>query len=336
MTKRMTKRIVLLCLAGAGLLCGLQARAQAQPPAGTGDPASAALRQFYNGAKRNILRGAEKMPEENYSFRPAPEVRTFGELLAHIAGAQYMLCSGIKGEPSPVTPADLEKGSTAKADILPVLQAAFEYCDPAMAALSDDRLGDKVQVFGRERPKSVPATLVVAHSWEHYGNMVTYLRMKGIVPPSSEPPPPPPPPAAQEKPAEPPKPPAEPPAAKKEPAPPKPAEPKQPPPAAPKPPASRGDAAKGGYLHPRLPEVPRGRRQRCRRHRQGPEGRTEAAGLRGSAEDVRRGDDQGHQGGQRQNGQGLRHDRQGHRRRDRLRPHHGQEVVPGAGIEPAT
>lgn len=246
----MIKRIVLFCLAGGALLCGPPARAQEQAPAAD-DPASAALRQFYNGAKRNLLRGAEKMPEENYSFRPVPEVRTFSELVAHIAEGNYLFCSSLKGEPVPVSRGELEKSKTTKAEVLPALQASFEACDAVFASLTDSQLGDKVQFFGRERTKSVPATLAVAHGWEHYGNMVTYLRMKGIVPPSSEPPPPPPPPAAQEKPAEPPPPPAEPPAAKKEPAPPKPAEPKQPPPAAPKPPASRGDAAKGSAVYTR-------------------------------------------------------------------------------------
>ena len=229
------------------LLAGLPAGAQTPAPADAENPASAALRQFYNGAKRNLLRGAEKMPEEKYSFRPVPEVRTFSELLAHVAEGNYLFCSSLKGEPDPFTRGELEKSKTTKADLLPVLQASFDYCDPVIAALADGQLGDKIQFFGRERTKSVPATLAVAHNWEHYGNVVTYLRLNGIVPPSSEPPPPPPP-AAEEKP---PTPPAELPAAKKETAPPKPAEPKQPPPATPKPAASRGDAAKGQAVYAR-------------------------------------------------------------------------------------
>ncbi|MGH9651423.1 MAG: DinB family protein, partial [Terriglobales bacterium] len=181
------------------------AQAPAPAPADAENPASAALRQFYNGAKRNILRGAEKMPEENYSFRATPEVRTFSELLAHIAEGNYLFCSSLKGEPVPVARGELEKSKTTKAEILPVLQASFDACDAVFTSLTDAQLGDKIQFFNRERTKAVPATLAVAHSWEHYGNMVTYMRLKGIVPPSSEPPPPPPP-AAQEKPAEPPKP----------------------------------------------------------------------------------------------------------------------------------
>ncbi|HEX9764261.1 MAG TPA: DinB family protein, partial [Candidatus Acidoferrales bacterium] len=178
----MRKTTVVFSLS-ALLLAVLPARAQAPAPADAENPASAALRQFYNVAKRNLLRGAEKMPEENYSFKPVPEVRSFGELVAHIAEGNYLFCSSLKGEPDPFARGELEKSKTTKADLLPVLQASFEYCDPVFAALTDGQSGDKVQFFGRERTRSVPATLAVAHGWEHYGNMVTYLRLKGIVPP---------------------------------------------------------------------------------------------------------------------------------------------------------
>ncbi len=251
----MTKPIV-LTLVAAGLLVGLPARGQAPAPnpLDAENPGTAALRQFYNGAKRNILRGAEKIPEEKFSFRPTPEVRTFSELLAHVAEGNYMFCSSLKGEPNPVTArGELEKSKTTKAEIVPALEASFEYCDPVLASLADAQLGDKVQFFGRERTKSGPATLLVVHAWEHYGNVVTYLRLNGIVPPSSEQAPPTPPPAAaQEKPAEPPKPAAEPAPAKTEAPPPKPAEAKSAPAAPPpKPAASRGDAAKGQSAYAR-------------------------------------------------------------------------------------
>jgi len=245
----MRKQVVLFFLAGMVLFPTLAARAQTSPAA-PANPASAALQRFYNGAKRNIQRGAEKMPEEGYAFRPTPEVRTFGGVVAHIAEGQYLFCSSIKGETSPVGQGELEKSKTTKADITAALQAAYDYCDPLFAALTDAQLGDKVQFFGRESTKSFPFTLVVAHSWEHYGNMVTYLRMKGIVPPSSEQPPPPPP-ATQEKPPASPQPPAEPAPAKKEPAPPKPAQPKAEPAAAPKAQLGSGDPAKGATVYAR-------------------------------------------------------------------------------------
>ena len=243
----MRKRIGLFVLS-IGILLPFLALAQTTPPADAENPASAALRQFHNGAKRNLLRGAEKMPEEGYAFKPTPDVRSFGALVAHIAEGEYLFCSSVKGEADPVALGELEKSKTTKADLTAALKAAFDYCDPVFASLTDAQLGDKVQFFGRESTKSRPLTLAVAHSWEHYGNMVTYLRLKGIVPPSSEQQAPPPPPATQEKPPAAPKPPAEPAPAKKESAPPKPAA-KTEPAAAPK--AASGDAAQGKAVYSR-------------------------------------------------------------------------------------
>ncbi len=246
----MRNRLILSCLLSAALL-SVAARAQT-PPADEGNPASAALRQFHNGAKRNLLRGAEKMPEADYSFRPTPEVRSFGALLAHVAEGEYLFCSSVKGEASPVALGELEKSKTTKADLNAALKASFDYCDPVFASLTDGQLGEKVQFFGRERTKSIPLTLAVAHGWEHYGNMVTYLRLKGIVPPSSEQQAPPPPPATQEKPPAPPPAPPQPPAAaapaKKEPAPAKPAAKAEPATAAK---SSSGDAANGKAVYAR-------------------------------------------------------------------------------------
>ncbi|HXE74723.1 MAG TPA: DinB family protein [Candidatus Xenobia bacterium] len=241
------KRRIGLFVLSCTVILSVAAQAQA-PPVSTDDPASTALRHFYNIAKRNILRGAEKMPEESYAFKPTPEVRSFGELLMHIAEGEYLFCSSVKGEPGPYARGELEKSKMTKAEITAALNDAFNYCEPVFAGLTDAQLGDKVQFFGRETTKSRPLTLAVAHSWEHYGNMVTYLRLKGIVPPSSEQQAPPPPPATQEKPPTPPQPPAEPAPAKKEPGPPKPTA-KPEPATAPKVPA--GDVANGKAVYTR-------------------------------------------------------------------------------------
>src|SRR6202167_2015807 len=90
-------------------------------------PLSDELRESYAEVKNNILRSAEKMPEENYSFRPAPRVRTFGEILGHIAQEQYLyFCGPVKGEQKAV---DIEKTKTSKADLIKALQESFAYCD---------------------------------------------------------------------------------------------------------------------------------------------------------------------------------------------------------------
>jgi uncharacterized damage-inducible protein DinB len=160
------------------LLIGGAITASAQNPMAEGQ------KFLYDMVKNNIIRSAEKMPEEDYSFKPVPEVRSFGQLLGHIADAQYMFCSAVLGKPNPAL--GIEKSKTSKADLVSALKEAFAYCDPAYAGLSDAQLAEKVKFFGREQTKSTVLSFNTAHNNEHYGNIVTYLRIKGLVPPSSE------------------------------------------------------------------------------------------------------------------------------------------------------
>ncbi len=148
------------------------------------NPMVAGQKFLHDMVKNNILRSAEKMPEENYSFRPVPEVRSFGQLLGHIADAQYLFCSAVLGKPNPAP--GIEKTKTSKADLIQALNDAFAYCDSAYAGLTDAALAETVKFFGREQAKATVLSFNTAHNNEHYGNIVTYLRMKGIVPPSSE------------------------------------------------------------------------------------------------------------------------------------------------------
>lgn len=165
-------------LAASLFLIGGCAAASAQNPMAEGQ------KFLHDMAKNNILRSAEKMPEENYSFKPVPEVRSFGQLLGHIADAQYLFCAPVLGKPNPAP--GIEKTKTSKADLIAALKEAFAYCDSAYAGLTDAQLAEKVKFFGREQTKATVLSFNTAHNNEHYGNIVTYLRMKGIVPPSSE------------------------------------------------------------------------------------------------------------------------------------------------------
>jgi uncharacterized damage-inducible protein DinB len=134
--------------------------------------------------KNNIVGSAEKMPEANYSFKPTPEVRSYGQLLGHIADAQYLFCSAVLGKPNPAP--GIEKSKTSKADLLKALNEAFAYCDTAYDSMTDAEAGAVVKFFGAEQAKTTVLSFNTAHNNEHYGNIVTYLRMKGLVPPSSE------------------------------------------------------------------------------------------------------------------------------------------------------
>jgi uncharacterized damage-inducible protein DinB len=172
--------------------CALDAAAQTsqQPPA---NPLSTWLRDAFTRNRNTILRTAEKMPEENYGLRPGPqmEVRTFGQQVGHLANYNYLWCSQSKGEKNPNAGNDLTKLST-KTEVIKALTDAFTYCDGAYASLTDAsgaEMIDITQENGRTTRNLRMALLILnyGHNNEIYGSMVSYLRMKSIVPPASEP-----------------------------------------------------------------------------------------------------------------------------------------------------
>ena len=139
--------------------------------------------------KGNIIKAAEKMPADDYSFRPTPDIRSYAELIAHIADANYMFCSVSLGEKNPGMKLEdavkKDAASKPKAAIVEALTASFAYCDKAFTALTDQNASEVLKMFG-ERPRIGVLSFETSHDFEHYGNIVTYLRMKKIVPPSSE------------------------------------------------------------------------------------------------------------------------------------------------------
>lgn len=141
-------------------------------------------RAVQNQIKSLVQRSAEKMPDDQYSFKPTPQVRSFGEILGHIADAQYLFCSAVLGEKNP-TP-EVEKNKHTKAELSAALRDAFSYCDKAYNSVTEKNAAETVQMFGSERAKMGVLSFNSTHSYEHYGNLVTYMRIKGIVPPSSE------------------------------------------------------------------------------------------------------------------------------------------------------
>jgi len=147
--------------------------------------ASGGIKAYYMTAKNVIQRSAEKMPEENYSFKPTPDVRSFAQLLGHVADASYTFCSAATGESNPAK--GIEKTKSSKAELTAAVKEAFSYCDAAYNGLTEANANQIVKFGGGERSKLNVLEFNVMHDFEHYGNMVTYLRIKGIVPPSSEP-----------------------------------------------------------------------------------------------------------------------------------------------------
>jgi uncharacterized damage-inducible protein DinB len=130
-----------------------------------------------------ITAAAEELPEAKYSYRPTAEVRSFGELIGHVAGAQYLICAAAMGEPARAED-EIEKTRTTKADLVAALKAATEYCARAYQQ-TDKAAQQATKLFGQEHTRLYALTLNATHNGEHYGNIVTYLRINGVVPPSS-------------------------------------------------------------------------------------------------------------------------------------------------------
>lgn len=174
--------VVLVSLAG-----GFTATAQSKPAAASDNPISQAIKGSWDGAKRNVTESAAQMPDADFAFKPTDQVRTFGQILAHIAGANYVFCSAARGEKSPFAEDHFEKIGKAKADIVKALNESMAYCDTAYTALTDRSAAESIAMpFGMGNAARASALINNAgHLQEHYGNLVTYFRIKGMVPPSS-------------------------------------------------------------------------------------------------------------------------------------------------------
>jgi len=152
-----------------------------------------AERNTYNAYKNYLLKSAEQMPEKDYASRPATmpaadqkEIRNFGEVLSHIAEENGLFCGTAAGEK---TPASTKPSGPSKAAIQKALADSFAACDRAWTGTTDQNATTPVDLPFNLGKSTRLATLSfnTAHDAEHYGNVVTYLRAKGLVPPSSQP-----------------------------------------------------------------------------------------------------------------------------------------------------
>ena len=176
------KRVV---AAAALLLIGSTSAVQAQEKASVANASAQGITAIYNLSKTNILKAAEQIPEEGYAYQPTKEVRTTGALFAHIADAQAFFCAQFSGSPKEYT-GGVEKNAKTKAEIVTALKASFDACDAAYASVTDADLTKPLNLFGNDANYAAAMTLNASHNWEHYGNIVTYMRINGLVPPSSQ------------------------------------------------------------------------------------------------------------------------------------------------------
>ena len=181
----MRKLTILIILVATAAVTLAQAPQKATAPVTQGNPFTANTKLNYWGGKAALLRTAEQVPEEYYSFKPTEAVRSFGQILGHVADAQYYFCSIARGEKNPLP--NIEKTKASKADLIAALNDAFAYCDRAYEGMTDSSGTEMVKFMGFDMPKLGVLIGNNQHISEHYGNLVTYMRLKNIVPPSSDP-----------------------------------------------------------------------------------------------------------------------------------------------------
>jgi uncharacterized damage-inducible protein DinB len=162
------------------------AKTKAAPTAkASANPGVGASRAVWEMMSGYLQQSAEQMPEAEYAFKPTPDVRSFGQLIGHVAGAQYMICAAALGEAGKAED-DIEKSKTSKADLVAALKASSDYCRRAYSQ-PDATASASTQLFGQTQTRMYALVVNASHDGEHYGNIVTYLRIKGMVPPSSRP-----------------------------------------------------------------------------------------------------------------------------------------------------
>ena len=174
------RRFAVVALMLAVPVCALRAQDHTASP----DQAVGTARALWTQLSGFVTQSAEDVPESKYSYKPTPDVRSFGELIAHVAGSQYMFCATAMGD-SGRAEDDIEKQKlTKKADLVAAMKASNDYCAKAYAQ-TDDAAAAKISLFGQERTRLYALMINATHDAEHYGNVITYMRLNRMVPPSS-------------------------------------------------------------------------------------------------------------------------------------------------------
>jgi uncharacterized damage-inducible protein DinB len=173
---------IVLAVVALNLTLASLANAQISPdlpnPTRAPNPLTTTLSIFRSNMQDKIMKAADAMPDSKYSYRPTKEVRSFGEIVTHVADKSYYLCSNAKGEAPPAT----ATATGSKTEIVAYLKGAFLYCDGVYSGFSDAHLNDPADFFGFKTNKMFILTQAGNHDALHYGNLVTYLRLNGLVP----------------------------------------------------------------------------------------------------------------------------------------------------------
>ena len=179
------KRMV--CVVAGLVVFAVCAAAQA-PTAGQRVGLATSMQNAYATLKGNLTQAAEKMPEANYGFKPAPDpdLRTFGQWIGHQTDNQFLNCATLKGVPNP-SPAQSNEKKTTKTELVKALADAFAFCDGALSSLTDQNALQLIKQGDGETARGGVASALLSHGLESYGIVVVYMRAKGVAPPAAAP-----------------------------------------------------------------------------------------------------------------------------------------------------
>ena len=181
MFRSIVRVVVPVGIVSVSVLASL-ANAQISPdlpnPIAAPNPLTATLSIFRSNMQDKIMKSADAMPESKYTYRPTKDVRSFAEIVNHVADISYILCSNVKGEATPGTTA----AKSSKTEIMAYLKGSFDYCDGVYSGFTDAHLNDPADFWGHKTNKMFILTQVGNHDALHYGNLVTYLRINDLEP----------------------------------------------------------------------------------------------------------------------------------------------------------
>ena len=179
MFRSIARFVVPVGVLSVSVLASLASAQQGMPnPIKASNPLTTTLSIFRSNMQDKIMKSADAMAESKYSYRPTKDVRSFAEILTHVADISYTLCSNAKGEANP----DTTSASDSKTQVMGRLKGAFGYCDGVYSAFTDAHLNDRADFFGFKTNKMFILTQVGNHDALHYGNLVTYMRINGLEP----------------------------------------------------------------------------------------------------------------------------------------------------------
>ena len=179
MFRSIVRVVVPVGMLSVSVLTSLASAQQGMPnPIAAPNPMTTTLSIFRSNMQDKLMKSADAMPESKYSYRPTKEVRSFAEILNHVADISFTLCSNVKGAANPAT----DTAKVSKTEIMAYLKGSFDYCDGVYSGFTNAHLNDPADFFGAKTNKMFILTQVGNHDALHYGNLVTYLRLNGLEP----------------------------------------------------------------------------------------------------------------------------------------------------------